>query len=84
MYRLGVSETEVEVLFENDMSEEIEKNYVAPLKVFTKTVEEFDFKALVGRGRDTRFDIDDDDSDEDEQPAPAPKKRRVIEESDED
>ena len=51
-------------------------------KAQAKTVEGFDFKALVGRGRDTRFDIDDDDSEEDE--APAPKKRRVIEESDED
>jgi len=47
-----------------------------------KTVEGFDFKALVGRGRDTRFDVDDDDSEE--EPVPAPKKRRVIEESDED
>ena len=50
-------------------------------KAQAKTVEGFDFKALVGRGRDTRFDIDEDDSEEDEAPV---KKRRVIEESDED
>ena len=42
VYRLGVSETEVEVLFQDEMSEDIEKNYVGPLKVFTKTVDEFD------------------------------------------
>ena len=54
-------------------------------KAQAKTATTFDFAALVGRGRDTRFDIDEDDSDEeDEAPVPAPKKRRVIEESDED
>jgi len=52
-------------------------------KAQAKTAFDFDFKALVGRGRDTRFDVDDD-SEEDEEPVPAPKKRRVIEESDED
>jgi hypothetical protein len=41
----------------------------------------FDFKALVGRGRDTRYDIDEDDSEEDEAPV---KKRRVIEDIEED
>ena len=48
---------------------------------------DFDFAAMVGRGRDTRYDIDDDDSeeDEDEEPvAPAPKKRRVIEDLEDD
>ena len=51
-------------------------------KAQAKTAEAFDFKALVGRGRDTRFDIDDDDSEEES--VPAPKKRRIIAESDED
>ena len=41
--------------------------------------------AMVGRPRDTRYDIDDDDSEEDEEPAaPAPKKRRVIEDLEDD
>ena len=40
----------------------------------------------MGRPRDTRYDIDDDDSeeDEDEEPVPAPKKRRVIEDLEDD
>ena len=50
-------------------------------KAQAKTAKDFDFAALVGRKRDTRFDIDEDDSEEDEAPV---KKRRVIEESDED
>jgi len=50
-------------------------------KAQAKTDQKFDFAALVGRKRDTRFDVDDDDSEEDEAPV---KKRRVIEESDED
>ena len=42
-------------------------------------------RAMVGRPRDTRYDIDDDDSEEDEEPvAPAPKKRRVIEDLEDD
>ena len=49
-------------------------------KAQAKTVEGFDFAALVGRPRDDRFDIDDD-SEEDEAPV---KKRRVIEEVEED
>ena len=50
-------------------------------KAQAKTAVEYDFAAMVGRPRDTRYDIDDDDSeeDEDEAPVPAPKKRRVIE-----
>ena len=51
-------------------------------KAQAKTVEGFDFKALVGRGRDTRFDIDEDDSEEEDE-APV-KKRRVIEDIEED
>ena len=43
-----------------------------------------DFAAIVGRPRDTRYDIDDDDSEEDEEPVPAPKKRRVIEDLEDD
>ena len=35
-------------------------------KAQAKTVEGFDFAAIVGRPRDTRYDIDDDDSEEDE------------------
>ena len=50
-------------------------------KAQAETAKEFDFAALVGRPRDTRYDIDDDESEEDEAPV---KKRRVIEESDED
>ena len=53
-------------------------------KAQAETAKDFDFAALVGRGRDTRYDIDEADSEEDEAPVPAPKKRRVIEESDED
>ena len=54
-------------------------------KAQAKTAEEFDFAAMVGRPRDTRYDIDDDDSEEDEEPvAPAPKKRRVIEDLEDD
>ena len=46
---------------------------------------EYDFAAMVGRPRDTRYDIDEDDSEEDEEePVPAPKKRRVIEELEDD
>ena len=52
-------------------------------KAQAKTATEFDFAALVGRPRDTRYDIDDNESEE-EEPVPAPKKRRVIEESEED
>mgnify|MGYP001293756989 CR=1 FL=1 len=50
-------------------------------KAQAKTAKDFDFAALVGRGRDTRYDIDDDDSEEDEAPV---KKRRVIEDVEED
>ena len=54
-------------------------------KAQAKTAKEFDFAAMVGRPRDTRYDIDDDDSEEDEEPvAPAPKKRRVIEDLEDD
>ena len=53
-------------------------------KAQAKTAEEFDFAAMVGRPRDTRYDIDDDDSEEDEEPVPAPKKRRVIEDLEDD
>jgi hypothetical protein len=57
-------------------------------KAQAKAVKEYDFAAMVGRPRDTRYDIDDDDDseeDEDEEPvAPAPKKRRVIEELEDD
>ena len=56
-------------------------------KASGENVVERDFAAMVGRPRDTRYDIDDDDSeeDEDEEPvAPAPKKRRVIEDLEDD
>ena len=54
-------------------------------KAQAKTAKEYDFAAMVGRPRDTRYDIDDDDSEEDEEPvAPAPKKRRVIEDLEDD
>jgi len=51
-------------------------------KAQAETAKEFDFAALVGRKRDTRFDIDEDDSEEDEEPVP--KKRRVIEDIEEE
>ena len=54
-------------------------------KAKAKTAVEYDFAAMVGRPRDTRYDIDEDDSEEDEEPvAPAPKKRRVIEDLEDD
>ena len=56
-------------------------------KALSKVAQLPDFAAIVGRPRDTRYDIDDDDSeeDEDEEPvAPAPKKRRVIEDLEDD
>ena len=53
-------------------------------KAQAKTAKEFDFAAMVGRPRDTRYDIDDDESEDDEEPVPAPKKRRVIEDLEDD
>ena len=55
-------------------------------KASSKVAQLPDFAAIVGRPRDTRYDIDDDDSeeDEDEEPVPAPKKRRVIEDLEDD
>ena len=54
-------------------------------KAQAKTAKGFNFAAIVGRPRDTRYDIDDDDeSEEDEKPVPAPKKRRVIEDLEDD
>ena len=55
-------------------------------KASSKVAQLPDFAAIVGRPRDTRYDIDDDDdSEEDEAPvAPAPKKRRVIEDLEDD
>ena len=55
-------------------------------KAQAKTVKTFDFAAIVGRKRDDRFDVDDDDDSEEdeEEPVPAPKKRRVIEDLEDD
>ena len=36
-------------------------------KAQAKTVKEYDFAAMVGRPRDTRYDIDEADSEEDEE-----------------
>ena len=51
-------------------------------KASSKVAQLPDFAAIVGRPRDTRYDIDDDDSEE--EPVPAPKKRRVIEDLEDD